>query len=259
MVRTCKVYFNTTGQAHRLQECSPLRESRRLGAIACCWSNTAGWSSPWALAAWPSPLSCSPSTSQVAWGASLGGRTQNSCLVPVQALQAGTSHTNRTQRSMCCNVLDTFWIVFRMLSCQIRTERSTGAGAHIFRSQHSCPSAAGSKPATPAVLCAGQQGIAFAIWALNLALFITFLCLLLSRAVCYPASARELLEQPNQSLFLGTLPMSISVITGGVVAVLVPRWVSAAGRQQDCAHPSGQPCVATGAPAHQHQLCFASA
>lgn len=69
----------------------------------------------------------------------------------------------------------------------------------------------------------GQHGIALAVWALNVALFITFLCLLLSRAVCYPASARELLEQPNQSLFLGTLPMSISVITGGVVAVLVPR------------------------------------
>jgi tellurite resistance protein TehA-like permease len=74
-------------------------------------------------------------------------------------------------------------------------------------------------------LPAGQKGIALAVWSLNVALFSTFLCLLLSRALCYPASARELLEQPNQSLFFGALPMSISVVTGGVATLLVPRWV----------------------------------
>lgn len=73
---------------------------------------------------------------------------------------------------------------------------------------------------------AGQQDLALAAWALNVALFSTFLGLLLSRALCYPASARELLEQPNQSLFFGALPMSISVITGGVATLLVPRWVA---------------------------------
>jgi hypothetical protein len=72
-------------------------------------------------------------------------------------------------------------------------------------------------------LSAGQEDIALAVWALNVALFSTFLCLLLSRALCYPASAKELLEQPNQSLFFGCLPMSISVITGGVATLLVPR------------------------------------
>ncbi|WIA13733.1 hypothetical protein OEZ85_007284 [Tetradesmus obliquus] len=70
----------------------------------------------------------------------------------------------------------------------------------------------------------GQQGLALAAWALNVALFGAFLCLLCCRALCYPASARELLEQPNQSLFFGALPMSISVITGGVATLLVPRY-----------------------------------
>uniref|UniRef100_A0A383VX02 C4-dicarboxylate transporter/malic acid transport protein n=1 Tax=Tetradesmus obliquus TaxID=3088 RepID=A0A383VX02_TETOB len=69
----------------------------------------------------------------------------------------------------------------------------------------------------------GQQALALAAWALNVALFGAFLCLLCCRALCYPASARELLEQPNQSLFFGALPMSISVITGGVATLLVPR------------------------------------
>jgi tellurite resistance protein TehA-like permease len=72
---------------------------------------------------------------------------------------------------------------------------------------------------------AGKEALAIAVWSLNVALFCTFLCLLLSRALCYPGSARELLEQPNQSLFFGALPMSISVITGGVATLLVLRWV----------------------------------
>lgn len=70
---------------------------------------------------------------------------------------------------------------------------------------------------------AGQWGTALAAWIFNVVLFTAFLCLLLARAVCYPSSARELLEQPNQSLFFGCVPITISVVTEGVIVLLVPR------------------------------------
>lgn len=136
--------------------------------------------------------------------------------------QAGTSHTKRAAAWHSTACAATSWTLPRLFLAQLPCVQLSVSCWYAFHPPAGTPF---TLPATPAVLCAGQHGIALAIWALNVALFITFLCLLLCRAVCYPASAKELLEQPNQSLFLGTLPMSISVVTGGVVALLVPRWV----------------------------------
>jgi tellurite resistance protein TehA-like permease len=61
------------------------------------------------------------------------------------------------------------------------------------------------------------------MWCLDVLLLALFIGLLAARVLCFPSSVRELMEQPNQSMFLGTLPMSISALTGGVVVLLVPR------------------------------------
>jgi len=75
----------------------------------------------------------------------------------------------------------------------------------------------------PAAAAAGQFGIAMAVWALNVVLFILFSCLLLGRAVFYSRTIANLYRHPNQSLFVGAIPMAFSTITNGVVAFLIPR------------------------------------
>lgn len=62
-----------------------------------------------------------------------------------------------------------------------------------------------------------------AVWALNVLLFMLFSCLLLARAVFYTDTIRHLYHHPNQSLFIGAVPMAFSTITTGVVALLIPR------------------------------------
>lgn len=61
------------------------------------------------------------------------------------------------------------------------------------------------------------------MWCLDVLLLAMFMGVLAARVLGFPGSVRELMEQPNQSMFLGTLPMSISALTGGVVVLLVPR------------------------------------
>jgi hypothetical protein len=70
---------------------------------------------------------------------------------------------------------------------------------------------------------AGQDGIAMAVWALNVVLFIAFSCLLASRALFFPRTLASLWRHPNQSLFVGAIPMAFNTITNGVVVFLIPR------------------------------------
>lgn len=69
----------------------------------------------------------------------------------------------------------------------------------------------------------GQQALALAVWCIDCLLLALFIGLLAARLLFFPRALRSLLEQPSQAMFLGTLPMSISVLTGGVVRLLVPR------------------------------------
>lgn len=68
----------------------------------------------------------------------------------------------------------------------------------------------------------GQLQIGWAIWALNVLLFVTFSTLMLARLVKHPGSMLELLHHPVQSMFLPTVPMSWTTITQGVILFWVP-------------------------------------
>jgi tellurite resistance protein TehA-like permease len=70
---------------------------------------------------------------------------------------------------------------------------------------------------------AGQQEVAWAIWWLTALLFVFFCCLFLGRALLFSSTMQHLFSHPNQSLFLGAVPMSFSTLTNGVVLFWVPR------------------------------------
>lgn len=71
----------------------------------------------------------------------------------------------------------------------------------------------------------GQQGIGWAIWWMNVVLFILFSCLLLGRILFYSSTLRQLLKTPSQSLFLGAIPMSFNTISNGVLLFWAPRYL----------------------------------
>lgn len=72
-------------------------------------------------------------------------------------------------------------------------------------------------------LPAAQNSLALAVWCLAVALFLAVLALMAGRLLTCPARVHELLASPNQSLFLGALPMTISAITAGLLVVLGHR------------------------------------
>jgi tellurite resistance protein TehA-like permease len=69
----------------------------------------------------------------------------------------------------------------------------------------------------------GQQAIAWAIWWLAALLFVFFCYMLLGRALLFSSTMQHLFQHPNQSLFLGAVPMSVSTLTNGVVLFWIPR------------------------------------
>jgi tellurite resistance protein TehA-like permease len=66
--------------------------------------------------------------------------------------------------------------------------------------------------------------ISIVIFCLNVALFITFLCISILRYILYPAIWKAMIRHPVQSLFLGTFPMGFATIVNMVVFVCVPAW-----------------------------------
>ncbi|KAL2066266.1 hypothetical protein VTL71DRAFT_2337 [Oculimacula yallundae] len=62
------------------------------------------------------------------------------------------------------------------------------------------------------------------IFCLNVALFLSFLCISVLRYTLYPAIWRAMIRHPAQSLFLGTFPMGFATIVNMVVFVCVPAW-----------------------------------
>lgn len=75
----------------------------------------------------------------------------------------------------------------------------------------------------------GQQAIAWAIWWLTALLFVFFCIMLLGRALLFSSTLPHLFRHPNQSLFLGAVPMSVSTLTNGLVLFWIPRFGAAAG------------------------------
>ncbi|WIA34056.1 hypothetical protein OEZ86_012434 [Tetradesmus obliquus] len=75
----------------------------------------------------------------------------------------------------------------------------------------------------------GQQAIAWATWWLTALLFVFFCIMLLGRALLFSSTLPHLFRHPNQSLFLGAVPMSVSTLTNGLVLFWIPRFGAAAG------------------------------
>ncbi|KAF8066190.1 methyltransferase [Scenedesmus sp. PABB004] len=71
---------------------------------------------------------------------------------------------------------------------------------------------------------AGQQPIAWAFWWLAALQFIACSALLAGRALLFPVTLLKLFAHPNQSLFLGAIPMALSTISNGVVIFWTPHF-----------------------------------
>jgi len=82
---------------------------------------------------------------------------------------------------------------------------------------------------------AGQKKLAFALWMVNIVLYVVFTVMFTSRWIFYPSTIRPMLHHPLQSMFLGTLPMGLAPIINGIVlfapnlgngayAVAYPLW-----------------------------------
>lgn len=54
-----------------------------------------------------------------------------------------------------------------------------------------------------------------AMWIANMVLFVVFTVLFVERAVWFPESAKALLRDPIQSMFLGAIPMALATIVNG--------------------------------------------
>lgn len=62
------------------------------------------------------------------------------------------------------------------------------------------------------------------VFCLNVALFITFSLVSLMRYTVWPEIWWVMLHHPNQALFVGAVPMSLSTIVNMIVLVCVPAW-----------------------------------
>ncbi|RDL41855.1 Uncharacterized protein BP5553_01834 [Venustampulla echinocandica] len=66
--------------------------------------------------------------------------------------------------------------------------------------------------------------ISVVIFCLNVALFVTFFLISVVHYTLYPWIWKEIIQQPGDSLFLGTFPMGLATIINMIVYVCVPAW-----------------------------------
>ncbi|KAG9237117.1 C4-dicarboxylate transporter/malic acid transport protein-like protein [Amylocarpus encephaloides] len=66
--------------------------------------------------------------------------------------------------------------------------------------------------------------ISVIVFALNVALFVTFFTISFLRYTLYPQIWGAMMRHPAQSLFLGTFPMGLATIINMIVFVCVPAW-----------------------------------
>lgn len=62
------------------------------------------------------------------------------------------------------------------------------------------------------------------VFALNVALFLTFLAISILRYTLYPEIICHLIKHPVQSMYIGTFPMGLSTIISMFCFVCVPAW-----------------------------------
>ncbi|PRW60889.1 transducin beta 3 isoform A [Chlorella sorokiniana] len=69
-----------------------------------------------------------------------------------------------------------------------------------------------------------RNEVGWAFWWLSIVQFVSFAAMLAGRFIFFPAHAAELLDQPAQAMFFGTIPPSISSINTGLLIFVAPRW-----------------------------------
>jgi C4-dicarboxylate transporter/malic acid transport protein len=70
----------------------------------------------------------------------------------------------------------------------------------------------------------GLYGIALALWALNIALFVVFSALHTARWIFFFDEARRIFAHPVASMFYGTIPMGLATIVNGFIVFGIPLW-----------------------------------
>jgi tellurite resistance protein TehA-like permease len=68
--------------------------------------------------------------------------------------------------------------------------------------------------------------LSIVVFALNVALFITFLLVSLARYILWPKTWVAMMHHPDQSLFLGAFPMGLGTIISMICYVCVDAWGS---------------------------------
>ncbi|MBN3794110.1 TDT family transporter [Burkholderia sp. Ac-20392] len=68
----------------------------------------------------------------------------------------------------------------------------------------------------------GQQGLATALWCVDVVLYAVCVTMLLMRAIRFPDTIRPMLHHPLQSMFLGAIPMGLVPLINGLVLFAAP-------------------------------------
>lgn len=68
----------------------------------------------------------------------------------------------------------------------------------------------------------GQQGLAAALWCVDVVLYAVCVAMLLMRAIRFPDTIRPMLHHPLQSMFLGAIPMGLVPLINGLVLFAAP-------------------------------------
>ncbi|KAG2172660.1 hypothetical protein INT43_000007 [Umbelopsis isabellina] len=70
----------------------------------------------------------------------------------------------------------------------------------------------------------GEKYIGIALYFINIALFLLFLCFTISRNIMFPWVLKLLLRHPTQCMFIGTLPMGLATIVNATLLIAVPKY-----------------------------------
>ena len=70
----------------------------------------------------------------------------------------------------------------------------------------------------------GEDVIGTVLYFFNIVLFVAFSAISVARYTCFPGVIGLMLRHPQQSLFLGTIPIGLATIVNATVLIAVPRY-----------------------------------
>ncbi|WP_176091368.1 TDT family transporter [Burkholderia ambifaria] len=71
---------------------------------------------------------------------------------------------------------------------------------------------------------AGRQSAVITLWCIDIILYAVFAAMFIARWLCYPDTVVPMLRHPQQSMFLGALPMGLVPIINGIVIIAGERF-----------------------------------